>query len=192
MKEICKLKYCTFRSENNYESINKSEAHIFCPGNVIFPSPAICKYLSFTHLVCFIFDSFVVLLPFSHQFPFDLSSFSFIFRNFPLFLLPYSYFFQYIHPCDQSTKRLVWTVEVKNYNHLAVRWLMSRPQGGEELRQHTWSLEEQVARLHPIINLVDNMVKLGTLYRGLNTHARLSPPRKKTEVRRRNLNEFQL
>ena len=44
-------------------------------------------------------------------------------------------------------------------------------QGGEELRQHTWSLEEQVARLQPIINLVDNMVKLGTLYRGLNSTA---------------------
>ena len=35
-----------------------------------------------------------------------------------------------------------------------------------ELRQHTWDLEEQLARVNPVINLVDNMVKLGTLYRG--------------------------
>ena len=35
-----------------------------------------------------------------------------------------------------------------------------------DLRQHAWELEEQVARLNPVINLVDNMVKLGTLYRG--------------------------
>ena len=35
-----------------------------------------------------------------------------------------------------------------------------------ELRQHTWELEEQLARVNPVINLVDNMVKLGTLYRG--------------------------
>ena len=33
-----------------------------------------------------------------------------------------------------------------------------------ELRQHTWDLEEQLARVNPVINLVDNMVKLGTLY----------------------------
>ena len=35
-----------------------------------------------------------------------------------------------------------------------------------ELRQHTWELEEQLTRVNPVINLVDNMVKLGTLYRG--------------------------
>ena len=35
-----------------------------------------------------------------------------------------------------------------------------------DLRQHTWELEEQLARVNPVINLVDNMVKLGTLYRG--------------------------
>ena len=35
-----------------------------------------------------------------------------------------------------------------------------------ELRQHTWELEEQLARLQPVISLVDNMVKLGTLHRG--------------------------
>jgi len=40
-----------------------------------------------------------------------------------------------------------------------------------------------VARLQPIINLVDNMVKLGTLYRGLNTHARPTQQRQKAEVR---------
>ncbi len=39
-----------------------------------------------------------------------------------------------------------------------------------------------MARLQPIINLVDNMVKLGTLYRGLNTHARPTLPRNKAEV----------
>jgi hypothetical protein len=38
-------------------------------------------------------------------------------------------------------------------------------QGGE-LRHHAWELEEQLARLGPVISLVDNMVKLGTLYRG--------------------------
>ena len=36
----------------------------------------------------------------------------------------------------------------------------------QELRQHTWELEEQLGRLAPVISLVDNMVKLGTLYRG--------------------------
>ena len=35
-----------------------------------------------------------------------------------------------------------------------------------ELRSHARELEEQQARVAPIINLVDNMVKLGTLYRG--------------------------
>ena len=35
-----------------------------------------------------------------------------------------------------------------------------------ELRHHCWELEEQLARLSPVISLVDNMVKLGTLYRG--------------------------
>ena len=39
-------------------------------------------------------------------------------------------------------------------------------QGAGELRQHTWELEEQLGRLAPVISLVDNMVKLGTLYRG--------------------------
>ena len=38
--------------------------------------------------------------------------------------------------------------------------------GVAELRQHVWELEEQLARVGPVINLVDNMVKLGTLYRG--------------------------
>ena len=37
---------------------------------------------------------------------------------------------------------------------------------GLELRRHTWELEEQLTRVNPVINLVDNMVKLGTLYRG--------------------------
>ena len=35
-----------------------------------------------------------------------------------------------------------------------------------DLRLHTSELEEQLARVIPVINLVDNMVKLGTLYRG--------------------------
>ena len=38
-------------------------------------------------------------------------------------------------------------------------------QGGE-LRHHAWTLEEQLARLGPVISLVDNMVKLGTLQNG--------------------------
>ena len=43
-----------------------------------------------------------------------------------------------------------------------------------DLRQHTWELEEQLARVNPVINLVDNMVKLGTLYRGPDVNAPLS------------------
>ena len=43
-----------------------------------------------------------------------------------------------------------------------------------DLRQHTWELEEQLARVNPVINLVDNMVKLGTLYRGADVNAPLS------------------
>ena len=43
-----------------------------------------------------------------------------------------------------------------------------------ELRQHTWELEEQLARVNPVINLVDNMVKLGTLYRGADVNTPLS------------------
>ena len=39
-----------------------------------------------------------------------------------------------------------------------------------------------MARLQPIINLVDNMVKLGTLYRGLNTQSRPTTARLKVEV----------
>ena len=35
-----------------------------------------------------------------------------------------------------------------------------------ELRQHTAQLEEQLSRVNPVVGLVDNMVKLGTLYRG--------------------------
>ena len=55
-----------------------------------------------------------------------------------------------------------------------------------ELRQHTWELEEQLARVNPVINLVDNMVKLGTLYRGadnaplsqrINEIQKSSPPK---------------
>ena len=42
-----------------------------------------------------------------------------------------------------------------------------------DLRQNVGELEEQVARVNPVINLVDNMVKLGTLYRG-NDDAPLS------------------
>eukprot|EP00096_Caligus_rogercresseyi_P002862 TRINITY_DN1519_c0_g1_i1.p1 TRINITY_DN1519_c0_g1~~TRINITY_DN1519_c0_g1_i1.p1 ORF type:complete len:690 (+),score=208.03 TRINITY_DN1519_c0_g1_i1:129-2198(+) len=36
----------------------------------------------------------------------------------------------------------------------------------EDLRNHIRDLEEQMARGRPIVSLVDNMVKLGTLYRG--------------------------
>ena len=43
-----------------------------------------------------------------------------------------------------------------------------------DLRQHTWELEEQLARVNPVINLVDNMVKLGTLYRGADVNAPLA------------------
>ena len=43
-----------------------------------------------------------------------------------------------------------------------------------DLRQHTWELEEQLARVNPVINLVDNMVKLGTLYRGADVNTPLS------------------
>jgi len=45
-----------------------------------------------------------------------------------------------------------------------IRNMGEQPAG--DLRQHTWELEEQLARVIPVINLVDNMVKLGTLYRG--------------------------
>ena len=45
-----------------------------------------------------------------------------------------------------------------------IRNMGEHPAG--DLRQHTCELEEQLARVIPVINLVDNMVKLGTLYRG--------------------------
>jgi len=45
-----------------------------------------------------------------------------------------------------------------------IRNMGDQPAG--DLRQHTCELEEQLARVIPVINLVDNMVKLGTLYRG--------------------------
>lgn len=45
-----------------------------------------------------------------------------------------------------------------------IRNMGEQPTG--DLRQHTCELEEQLARVIPVINLVDNMVKLGTLYRG--------------------------
>ena len=69
-----------------------------------------------------------------------------------------------------------------------------------DLRQHTWELEEQLARVIPVINLVDNMVKLGTLYRGSDNtpmsqrmgNTKTSPPRGNQALNREKPDEIQV
>jgi len=65
-------------------------------------------------------------------------------------------------------------------------------QGGTELRQHTWELEEQLARLNPVINLVDNMVKLGTLYRGNSNNNNSSSHSQTVRMKTQELAEEQI
>ena len=63
-------------------------------------------------------------------------------------------------------------LSISIYLSIYLSFFLSLPvlQGGDDLREHSWELEEQLARLLPVINLVDNMVKLGTLYRGNNSN----------------------